>query len=222
MDLSSMDAKQLRQLMRDAADTLKEKDKPKPTGRKLPKVLNQEQVSKFLSVINTSTITGKRQMAIIMVMLKCGLRVSEVCKMTRADIDFDRHTLYIQMGKGNKDRYVPMSNTVEDCIRQWLDIAPDSVYAFSTFKGKQPSARNICEMVYSLSKRANVWLQDGGEKKLVHPHALRHTFATEMLNKGANLRQVQELLGHTSPVTTQIYTHISIDGLIDFVRSLDD
>lgn len=217
MDLSSMDAKQLRQLMRDAADTLKEKQKPKPTSRKLPKVLNQEQVSKFLSVINTSTITGKRQMAIIMVMLKCGLRVSEVCKITRADVDFDRHTLYIQMGKGNKDRYVPMSNMVEDCIRAWLEIAPESKWLFSTFKGKQSAARNICEMVYSLSKRSGVYLQDGVDKKLVHPHALRHTYATEKMNRGYSIREVQQLLGHSDVSTTMVYTHICINDLINKV-----
>lgn len=221
MDLSSMDAKQLRQLMRDAADTLKEKETPKTTSRKLPKVLNQEQVSKFLSVINVNTMTGKRQMAIIMVMLKCGLRISEVCKMTRADIDFDRHTLYIQMGKGNKDRYVPMSNTVEDCIREWLAIAPQSKWLFSTFKGKQSAARNICEMVYSLSKRSGVYLQDGADKKLVHPHSLRHTFATELLNKGFSILDIKTLLGHTSIQTTQVYMHISMTDLIGKIRLLD-
>jgi site-specific recombinase XerD len=221
MDLSSMDAKQLRQLMRDTADALKEKEKPKPIGRKLPKVLNQEQVSKFLSVINVNTMTGKRQMAIIMVMLKCGLRVSEVTKLTKADIDFDRHTLYIQMGKGNKDRYVPMSNTVEDCIREWLKIAPESKWLFSTFKGKQSAARNICEMVYSLSKRSGVYLQDGADKKLVHPHSLRHTYATELLNKGMSIVDIGKLLGHSHISTTQIYTHISMTDLIGKIRLLD-
>lgn len=220
MDLSNMDIKQLRELARQAAELAREKEKPKPS-RKLPKVLNQEQVSKFLSVINTSTITGKRQMAIIMVMLKCGLRVSEVTKLTRGDIDFDRHTLYIQMSKGGKDRYVPMSNAVEDCIREWLKIAPESKWLFSTFKGKQPAARNICEMVYSLSKRSGVYLQDGADKKLVHPHALRHTYATEMMNNGLNIRQVQQLLGHSSISTTQVYTHVSINDLINTVRGLD-
>lgn len=221
MDLSNMDIKQLRELARQAAELAREKEKPKPS-RKLPKVLTSSQVDQFLSVINTSTITGKRQMAIIMVMLKCGLRVSEVCKMTRADIDFDRHTLYIQMSKGGKDRYVPMSNTVEDCIRVWLEIAPESKWLFSTFKGKQPAARNICEMVYSLSKRSGVYLQDGADKKLVHPHSLRHTFATEMLNKGMNVVDIQQLLGHAYLTTTAIYTHISMNDLIGKVRNLDN
>jgi site-specific recombinase XerD len=220
MDLSSMDIKELRELARQAAELAREKEKPKPS-RKLPKVLTSSQVDQFLSVINTSTITGKRQMAIIMAMLKCGLRVSEVCKMTRADIDFDRHTLYIQMGKGNKDRYVPMSNTVEDCIREWLKIAPESKWLFSTFKGKQSAARNICEMVYSLSKRSGVYLQDGADKKLVHPHSLRHTYATELLNKGMSIVDIGKLLGHSYISTTQIYTHISMTDLIGKIRLLD-
>lgn len=220
MDLANMDIKQLREISRQAAELAREKEPPK-INRKLPKVLNQEQVSKFLSVINTSTITGKRQMAIIMVMLKCGLRVSEVCKMTRADIDFDRHTLYIQMGKGNKDRYVPMSNTVEDCIREWLKIAPESKWLFSTFNGKQSAARNIREIVYSLSKRSGVYLQDGTEQKLVHPHSLRHTYATELMNRGIGITDIQKLLGHSYISTTQIYLSVSIEDLIGKVRLLD-
>ena len=220
MDMSNMDEKQLRQIIKSAADSLKTKTNPRPS-RKLPKVLNQEQVSKFLSVINTSTITGKRQMAIIMVMLKCGLRVSEVCKMTRADIDFDRHTMYIQMAKGGKDRYVPMSSNVEGCIQDWLSVAPDSVWLFSTFKGKQPVARNIFSLVNAISQRAGVYLQDGADKKLVHPHALRHTYATELLNRGLDVVSIQKLLGHAWISTTQIYTHISMNDLIDKVRKLD-
>jgi len=220
MDLSNMDIKQLRELARQAAELAREKEKPKPS-RKLPKVLTSSQVDQFLSVINTSTITGKRQMAIIMVMLKCGLRISEVTKLTKADIDFDRHTLYIQMGKGGKDRYIPMSNTVEACIREWLKIAPESKWLFSTFKGKQSVARNICEMVYSISKRAKVYLQDGADKKLVHPHSLRHTFATELLNKGMSIVDIGKLLGHSYISTTQIYTHISMTDLIGKIRLLD-
>jgi len=220
MDMSNLDEKQLRQIIKSAADSLKTKTNPRPS-RKLPKVLTKHQADKMLSVININTRTGKRQMAIVMAMLKCGLRVSEVCKMTKADVDFDRHTLYIQMGKGGKDRYVPMSSNVEDCIRVWLGIAPESKWLFSTFKGKQPSARNIAEMTYSLSKRANVYLQDGADKKPVNPHALRHTYATELLNRGLDVVSIQKLLGHAWISTTQIYTHISINDLIDKVRNLN-
>ena len=220
MDMSNMDEKQLRQIIKSAADSLKTKTNPRPS-RKLPKVLTPQQADKLLSVINTDTMTGKRQKAIIMSMLKCGLRVSEVCKLTRADIDFNRHTMYIQMAKGGKDRYVPMSSNVEGCIQDWLSVAPDSVYTFSTFKGKQASARNICEMVYSLSKRSGVYLQDGADKKLVHPHALRHTYATNLLNKGLNLEDIRVLLGHSYISTTQVYLSVSIHDLVDKVRGIN-
>lgn len=219
MDLANMDIKQLREISRQAAILAREKEPPK-ISRKLPKVLTPDQVDKLLAVIPNSN-KGKRQRAIVMVMLGCGLRVSEVCNLTSADYNPGRHTLYIQMSKGDRDRFVPMNRTVEGCIEDWLSVAPDSKWLFCSWKGTQAISRNINQMVHDISKAANVWLQDGADKKPVHPHALRHTYATELLNKGMSIVDIGKLLGHSDISTTQIYLSVSINDLISKVRRLD-
>jgi site-specific recombinase XerD len=186
---------------------------------KLPKVINKKDINKMLSCINLSCPTGIRNYAIMLSMYRSGLRVQEVCDLKACDVDFENGLLYIQQSKGNKDRYTVLDNTTIEAFRKWDMIRPNSLYFFSTLKGGQLDQRYIREVCYRLSKKAGVYIQDGDKKKLVHPHTLRHSFATRSLNDvGMNIREVQTMLGHSSLSTTMIYTHVQPKELAEKYR----
>jgi site-specific recombinase XerD len=181
---------------------------------KLPKIVDQKSVKKMLAQINTNCPTGIRNYAIVMMMYRAGLRVSEVCNLGLLDINFETGLIYIQSGKGNKDRYVPMDDDIIKSTQAWLSIRPESEFFFCTLEGGQLDTRYIREVCYRVSKKAGVFIQDGPDKKPVSPHKLRHTCLTEMLREGdINIRELQELAGHSSISTTQIYTHVVMDEL---------
>ncbi len=192
---------------------------------KLPKIIDQRGVKKMLSQINVGCPTGCRNYAIIIMMYRAGLRVSEVCKLTPSDMNFETGLIYVQQSKGRgkikdgkkvqekKDRYVPMDNDIIKACQAWLAIRPESDYFFCTLEGGQLDQRYIREVCYRLSTKAGVYIQDGDKKKKVSPHKLRHTMATELLREGFDIREVQETLGHSSVATTQVYTHVVQDEL---------
>jgi len=180
---------------------------------KLPKIVSQDNVIKILSKINTRCPTGCRNYAIIMTMYRAGLRVSEICNLTLSDVNFNTGLIYVQQGKGGKDRYVPMDSDIKKAMQAWLKIRPESQYFFCTLKGGQIDTRYVREMCYRLSRKANVYIQDGIEKKPVSPHKFRHSCLTSLLKEGFNIRQVQEIAGHSNLNTTMIYTHVIIDDL---------
>ena len=185
-------------------------------ARKLPKFISQNQFKKMLDQINTNCITGCRNYAILMIMYGAGLRNSEVCNLTPADVNFETGLIYIQEGKGGKDRYVPMTEDLMEALKNWAEIRPDSEFFFSTMKGGQLSDRYIRDLCYRTSEKAEVSIQDGREKRPVNPHALRHSFATETLKSGDfTIRELQELMGHSDISTTQIYTHVTLDGIAE-------
>lgn len=178
-------------------------------SRKLPKIISREELIKFISCISLKCPTGIRNYAIITIIYRSGLRVSEVCNLTLSDIDFENGLINIQQGKGNKDRYTVLDNTAAETLKKWIEIRPDSIYLFCTLKGGQLDTRYIREVCYRLSEKSGVYIQDGKEKKPVRPHTLRHFFATQALNDmDMNLREVQEMLGHSNLSTTQVYTHV--------------
>jgi integrase/recombinase XerC len=190
---------------------------------KLPKIIDRRSVTKMLKEINTNCPTGIRNYAIIMLMYRAGLRVSEVCKLTVPDMNFETGLIYVQQSKGKKgkkkDRYVPMDNDIVKACQEWLKIRPESDYFFCTLEGGIMDQRYIREVCYRISKKAGVYIQDGADKKPVSPHKLRHTFATECLrDDNFNIREVQELLGHSSPNTTQVYTHVVQDELQEKIQ----
>ena len=181
---------------------------------KLPKIIDQRSVTKMLNQININCPTGIRNYAIVMTMYRSGLRVSEICKLTLSDVNFDSGLIYVQQGKGKKDRYVPMDSDIIKACKAWLTVRPVSEYFFCTLEGGILDARYIREVCYRLSKKAGVFIQDGMEKKPVSPHKLRHTFLTECLRDGEfNIREVQQLAGHSSLNTTMVYTHVVMDEL---------
>lgn len=185
-------------------------------ARKLPKFITQSQFKKMLNQINTKCATGCRNYAMLMMMYGAGLRNSEVCNLTPADVNFDSGLIYVQEGKYGKDRYVPMTDDVIEAARAWLKFRPESDYFFCTLKGGQLDTRYIREMCYRISRKAGVYIQDGKKRKPVNPHALRHSFATEILKSGDfNIRELQELMGHSDISTTQIYTHVVLDDVAE-------
>lgn len=184
---------------------------------KLPKIVPQKDVNKLLKQINAHCPTGIRNYAILIMLYRAGLRVSEICKLTVSDVNFDTELLYIQRAKGRdggKDRYVPMDNDIIESVKVWLAIRPESDYFFCTLEGGQLDVRYVREVCYRLSTKAGVFIQDGAEKKKVSPHKFRHSCFSELLREGTcNIREIQELAGHASIATTQIYTHVVMDEI---------
>ena len=186
---------------------------------KLPKIVDKKGVLAMLSQINTKCPTGIRNYAIILMMYRAGLRVQEVCNLRLNDVNFDTGFIYVQQGKGKKDRYVPMDDDVIKSSKLWLSIRPESKFFFCTLKGGQLDQRYIREVCYRLSKKAGVYIQDGAEKKSVSPHKLRHTCFTELLRENTcNIREIQELAGHSKLETTMIYTHVVMDELQNKIK----
>jgi integrase/recombinase XerC len=186
---------------------------------KLPKIIDRRSVTKMLNQINTNCPTGIRNYAIVMIMYRAGLRVSEVCKLTVPDMNFETGLIYVQRGKGGKDRYLPMDNDIVKACQEWLRVRPESDYFFCILEGGIMDQRYIREVCYRISNKAGVYIQDGAEKKPVSPHKLRHTYATELVKEGdCNIREVQELLGHSSVATTQVYTHVVMDEIQEKIQ----
>lgn len=194
----------------------------KKKSRKLPKVITESQALSILNGINRKTISGCRHYAIIMTMYRSGLRVSEICDLRPESIFYDLRILFLQNAKGRKDRKVPLDDATIEALKAWDAIRPESEYFFCAYSkgkvGNQLSTRQVREMCYRTSYNAEVYIQDGDEKKKVSPHKYRHTAFTDLLNEGFNLREIQEIAGHESIESTQIYTHVAINGLVDKFR----
>lgn len=179
----------------------------------LPEFLLVEEVRRMLDVWDTSTPSGLRNRLVIEIMYACGLRVSELVSLKVDDIDFSQRIVRV-IGKGSKERIVPFYPGVGERMRQYLSVRPraDQEVLLESEKGNPLSARAVQYIVEQTGMKANIPVR-------VHPHMLRHSFATHLLDNGADLRVVQELLGHKNLSTTQIYTHVTIDRLRDVYRS---
>lgn len=191
----------------------------KKRSRKLPKVITENQAIEILHGINQETISGCRHYAIIMTMYRAGLRVSEICNLAPADVNFETDRLFLQNAKGRKDRYAPMDAEIKTALLAWDEIRPESEYFFCAYskgkEGKKLSTRQVRDMCYRTSDNANVYIQAGAEQKKVSPHKFRHSAFTNMLDEGFNLREIQEIAGHESIATTQVYTHIAMGELVE-------
>lgn len=146
---------------------------------------------------------GLRNAAIVSIGVYAGLRVAEICHLDRGDVDLDELTIRIRAGKGNKDRELPLHLDAAIAITEYLATRDDSRPAlFLSRRGERIAPRTIQTMVVNVARRAAL-------SKRISPHKLRHTFATLMLDAGQDIRVLQDLLGHASLATTQIYTHVS-------------
>ena len=187
-------------------------DAPK-IGMHLPDVLTVEEIQDIMDVIDLSTPEGHRNRAMVEVMYGCGLRVSELVTLRLSNLFFDDGFIKV-VGKGNKERLIPIVKTaikaVNDYVegkRKLLKIKKgEEDYVFLNRRG----AHLTREMVFMLVKK---WVAAAGIDKTVSPHTFRHSFATHLIEGGADLRAVQEMLGHESITTTEIYTHLDQDYL---------
>lgn len=180
-----------------------------------PDFLFPEEMIELLDSIDTNSDLGIRNKAMLELMYASGLRCSEVVGLTIQCIDFSRNLLLIH-GKGNKDRYVPFHDYAGEWLLKYLqEVRPNLVaktighqYVFVNNRGAMMTNRGIEDIVNRVTKQYD-------PTKKIHPHTFRHSFATHLLNAGADLRTVQELLGHENLSTTQIYTHITKEHLRD-------
>lgn len=185
---------------------------------KLPKVLSREEISRLMAVPNPRYPTGLRNRVMLQLFYRAGLRRQEVMDLSPADIDYTNNLLYIQDSKGGKDRVVPFDDETKDWLLKWKERRPESDYFFCTLPGNQLNPRYVLEMVYRASEKAQVFVQNGREKKKVHPHIFRHTYATELLEEGFGIHEVQQLLGHSNITTTAVYAHVRPVKLAEKIR----
>lgn len=185
--------------------------------RKLPEVLSVYEIDAMLAQIDHSKPEGMRNKALIETMFSCGLRVSEAVKLKFTDVSFSDEFVRI-LGKGNKERLVPIGKTALKAIEIYkttvrVHITPKAGHSDTVFlnaRGSGISRVMVFYILKDLAKRAGI-------NKTISPHTLRHSFATCLVEAGADLRAVQQMLGHESITTTEIYTHIDRDYLHDVI-----
>src|SRR3990167_862222 len=179
--------------------------------KRIPKFLNVDEIFSLLDAPHTQDFKGYRDKAVLESLYSSGLRVSELVGLNLEDIDLNTRLVKVK-GKGNKERIVPIGKKAISCIETYLELRPsvskkeESQAVFLNARGGRLTVRSIQRIV-------DCAITQCGLSKEVTPHVLRHTFATHLLNSGADLRSIQELLGHTSLSTTQKYTHLNLDQL---------
>ncbi|MFA6041611.1 MAG: tyrosine recombinase XerC, partial [Methylophilus sp.] len=181
------------------------------SAKTLPQVLSIEQANKLVE-IKDDDILSQRDHAILELFYSSGLRLSELVNLNIEQLDFSDGTVTVT-GKGNKTRIVPLGSQAKDAIQAWLNLRPQLMMrnptekaVFVSKQGRRISGRNI-------EYRLKAWSIKQGINSSVHPHMLRHSFATHVLQSSGDLRAVQEMLGHANISTTQVYTHLDYQHL---------
>lgn len=192
-------------------------DTPK-ISRLLPSVLTIDEVNKMMDSVDVKQKFGLRDRAILETMYASGLRVSEVINLEINNVFFEDGFLRI-FGKGSKERIVPIGKSALGCIEKYYNDERNQIknkdshsFIFLNFRGKKMTRMSVWNIVKKYSLMAGI-------KKEIHPHTLRHTFATHLLEGGADIRIIQEMLGHSDISTTQIYTHIDKEYLIEIHKT---
>jgi len=185
-------------------------------GRELPKILSVDEIDQLIQAIDLSQAEGQRNKAIIETIYSCGLRVSELINLKISNLHFDEGFIRI-VGKGNKERLIPISRKAIKEInlyfedRNKLSVNPGHEdILFLNRRGKQLTRVMVFTIIKRLAEKA-------GLSKDISPHTLRHSFATHLIEGGADLRAIQEMLGHESIITTEIYTHLDREYLRDTI-----
>jgi integrase/recombinase XerD len=182
-------------------------DSPK-ISRKLPDTLSVEEIDLLISNLDLSKEQGERNLAIIELLYGCGIRVSELVDLKISDLFFNENFIKVT-GKGNKQRLIPIGNITKQNVTNYLQNSRNKIKVVSTFndhvflnrRGKNLTRAMIFTIVKKLAEKANF-------SKSISPHTFRHSFATHLLENGADLRTIQQLLGHESITTTEIYMHL--------------
>ncbi len=175
-------------------------------GRKLPDFLYVEQMDRLLSISDCTKLLGLRDQVLLELLYGSGLRVSELVGLNRQDVDMDNGLMKVR-GKGNKERIVPLTNPALRALKEYLRQRNDEdTSLLLNYQGTRLSDRSVRRILDKIMRKA-------GLDQHIHPHMLRHSFATHLLDGGADLRSVQELLGHEKLSSTQIYTHLTREHL---------
>lgn len=184
-------------------------------GIKLPRVLSEDEVVRLLNQPDITTAEGFRDRTMLEVLYATGMRVSELINLTLDRVDLNMKYI-IAFGKGSKERIVPLGSVAAEFLQQYLEkVRPKLTHAdrntnivFLAFGGHELTRQRFWQIIRGYGRKANI-------NKALTPHILRHSFATHLLDNGADLRSVQELLGHSDISTTQIYTHLTNKRLRD-------
>lgn len=184
---------------------------PKATHA-LPDFFSEKEIDALLTANEKRTDKLKdRDQALLMLMFASGLRASEVVNLTFNQVDFDNRIMKVS-GKGNKDRLVPFTNSAKESMLNYINglrkdlLKEDTEYIFLNSQGNKMTVRGLEYILDEIEAKTGLYGK-------IHPHMLRHSFATKMLNRGADLRTIQELLGHSSIETTSIYTHVAYENM---------
>ena len=185
--------------------------------KKLPDVLGREQMAALLKAVDLEHRLALRDVAILELFYACGLRASELADLTLDDLHFDLGVIRV-IGKGRKERIIPIGAPAMTAMNAYLEKLRPELLAVKSKKGRAASSRVFLSRSGGAVTRIVLWqfvrrMAVRAGMRAIHPHTLRHTFATHLLSGGADLRVVQELLGHSNVVTTQIYTHVDADRL---------
>lgn len=183
-------------------------------GRSLPKTLTEDEVEALLNAPNTDEPLGHRDRAMLELLYATGLRVSELINLKQSQVNFNQGVLRI-VGKGDRERLIPIGDESQRWLREFIDgprmeilLERQTDYLFPTRRGDRMTRQAFWHIIKRYAQKADV-------RKKMSPHSLRHAFATHLLNRGADLRVVQLLLGHSDLSTTQIYTHVARERLKD-------
>ncbi len=187
-------------------------------GLYLPDTLSFEDIEKIINAIDLGTDLGVRNYCMIEVLYGCGLRVSELIDLKISSINFKENYIKVE-GKGKKIRYVPLADYTAKLIEKYIKNVRNSNkinkkyedYLFLNNRGTSMSRIIVFIIIKELAEKAGI-------RKVISPHTFRHSFATHLLQNGADLRFIQEMLGHSSIVTTEIYTHLSTEELHDTIQ----
>ena len=226
-------------LMTDAIENLPTEFIATPkAGKHLPDTLSVEEIDAIISAIDPSTAKGIRDRAILETLYSCGLRVSELTSLRLGDLFFGEGYIRV-IGKGDKQRLVPISATARERIMQWIDCreqyaGKNGAKKSESKEGKKRTSKPKSDDTLFLNNRGSALTRVmvftiirqaaelAGIDKTISPHTLRHSFATHLLEGGASVRQVQEMLGHESITTTEIYTHLDTRRLRSTIELLDE
>ena len=187
-------------------------------GRKLPDTLSEQEINKIIAQIDLSKPEGERNKAMLETLYSCGLRVTEMIQLKISDLYFEEGFIRV-IGKGNKQRFVPVNSFMIRLINNYKDLIRTSLTVQKGFedtlflnrRGKQISRNMVFMILKDLTEKAGI-------HKTVSPHTLRHSFATHLLENGADLRAIQQMLGHESITTTEIYMHLDKSRLKQVVE----
>lgn len=186
-------------------------------GRSLPQTLTEDEVDSLLNAPNTDEPLGHRDRAMLEILYATGLRVSELINITQSQINFNQGVLRI-VGKGDRERLIPLGEESLRWVREFIAgprmeilLERQTDYLFPTRRGDRMTRQAFWHIIKRYAEKANI-------RSKMSPHSLRHAFATHLLNRGADLRVVQLLLGHSDLSTTQIYTHVARERLKDLHR----